>query len=465
MFDPEGGSNRAGRQNPRKPSNDDPIILNVETDGGDGPQPSSNVPPKRPSDPRITSKPNRPRKPSNGSKIFIGVVLALAIVIGLFFALAQFVTDVMWYSQLGFQSVIWTQLGTRVGLWLAYAVLIAAVGFISATLAIWARPDAADGSTIRVNGDTIEIGKSVSSKSARRIAVVISLIVGLVFGSQFNANWSEILLMFNSQSFGTKDPQFGIDNGFYVFVLPGLKLIMSAVSLLLLAGIIFSIVTHVLMGGIRITIPVNGHGLFHITKRARRQIGIWLMLNMFAWAANQVLGVLSHGERHPPRHVHHGRHHRHPWRDTGPVDYEIPYVGRFRTHRGTCFRSAQGVEGADRGHRLRHRGEPGAYRGLAGAAAALPRQSERAGNGIHLYPAQHRRHPRRVRFGQGEGRTVQGHHRRRGRRIGRFRGIHRSDPPARPADHLPDVQTAAAVQAVLPYTRTAMVWWPPTATR
>ena len=40
MFDPEGGSNRAGRQNPRKPSNDDPIILNVETDGGDGPQPS-----------------------------------------------------------------------------------------------------------------------------------------------------------------------------------------------------------------------------------------------------------------------------------------------------------------------------------------------------------------------------------------------------------------------------------------
>ena len=200
----------------------------------------------------------------------------------------------MWYSQLGFQSVIWTQLGTRVGLWLAYAVLIAAVGFISATLAIWARPDAADGSTIRVNGDTIEIGKSVSSKSARRIAVVISLIVGLVFGSQFNANWSEILLMFNSQSFGTKDPQFGIDNGFYVFVLPGLKLIMSAVSLLLLAGIIFSIVTHVLMGGIRITMPVNGHGLFHITKRARRQIGIWLMLNMFAWAANQVLGVFSH---------------------------------------------------------------------------------------------------------------------------------------------------------------------------
>lgn len=195
----------------------------------------------------------------------------------------------MWYAQLGFQSVIWTQLGTRVGLWVAYALLIAAVGFLSASLAIWARPDAADGSTIRINGDTIEVGKGVSSKSARRVAVVISLIVGLMFGSQFNANWSEILLMFNAQSFGTTDPQFGIDNGFYVFVLPGLKLIVSAVSLLLLAGIIFSIVTHVMMGGIRITMPVHGRGLFHITKRARRQIGIWLMLNMFAWATNQCL--------------------------------------------------------------------------------------------------------------------------------------------------------------------------------
>lgn len=294
MFDPEDGSNSSGK---RKAGNDDPIVLNVQTDGDptfETPRNAGgNVPPRRPSGPRIASRPNKPRK-SNGNKILIGVVLTLAIIIGLFFALAQFITDVMWYDQLGFQSVIWVQLGTRIGLWAAYALLIAAVGFISATLAIRARPDAPDGSSFRINGDTIEVGKGVSSKTARRVAVVISLIVGLVFGSQFNANWSEILLMFNAQSFGTVDPQFGIDNGFYVFVLPGLELIMSAVSLLLLAGIVFSIIAHVLMGGISITMPVNGRGLFHITKRARRQIGIWLILNMFAWAANQILGVFSH---------------------------------------------------------------------------------------------------------------------------------------------------------------------------
>ncbi|WP_428885486.1 UPF0182 family protein [Bifidobacterium dentium] len=291
LFDPSEGANRSDRQ---RSSNDDPIILNVETDGDTTSRSGSSVPPKGPSRPRIARRPNRPRKgASRGNKILIGIVLALAIVVGLFFALAQFITDVMWYDQLGFQSVIWTQLGTRIGLWIAYALLLAGVSFISATLAIRARPDAADGSTIRVKGDTIEIGKGVSSRNARRVAVVVSLIVGLIFGAQFNSNWSEILLMFNAQSFGTTDPQFGLDNGFYVFVLPGLRLIMSAVSLLLLAGIIFSVITHVLMGGIRITMPVNGRGLLNITKRARRQIGIWLMLNMFAWAANQVVGVFS----------------------------------------------------------------------------------------------------------------------------------------------------------------------------
>lgn len=143
MFDPESGPNRSQGQRANKSGNDDPIILNVETDGDNTARSSANMPPRGPSGPRITRQPNRPRKSSNGNKILIGVVLALAIIIGLFFGLAQFITDVMWYAQLGFQSVIWTQLGTRVGLWVAYALLIAAVGFLSASLAIWARPDAA----------------------------------------------------------------------------------------------------------------------------------------------------------------------------------------------------------------------------------------------------------------------------------------------------------------------------------
>lgn len=285
-------------RNRQSNGNDDgePIIINVQADGDDSATPhvdASARPPRRPSGPRITQRPSGPQS-NRGSKILIGVALALVVIVGLFFGLAQFITDLMWYGQLGFQSVVWTQLGTKVGLWIAYALLMALTGFISAVLAIRARPDSADGSTIRINGDVIEIGKGVASKTARRVAVVISLIVGAVFGSQFNANWADVLLMFNAQSFGTTDPQFGLDNGFYVFILPGLELVVSAISMLLFIGIVFSLVSHVLMGGIRLTMPVHGRGILAVTKRARRQIGIWLILNMFAWSARQIVGVFTH---------------------------------------------------------------------------------------------------------------------------------------------------------------------------
>lgn len=77
MFDPESGPNRSQGQRANKSGNDDPIILNVETDGDNTARSSANMPPRGPSGPRITRQPNRPRKSSNGNKILIGVVLRL----------------------------------------------------------------------------------------------------------------------------------------------------------------------------------------------------------------------------------------------------------------------------------------------------------------------------------------------------------------------------------------------------
>lgn len=413
--------------------------------------------------PRLTPRP-LPNGPSKGTKILIGVVLALVVVVGLFFGLSQFITDLMWYGQLGFQNVVWTQLGVKFGLWAAYALLMALVSYVSAWLAIRARPDSSDGSTFRIKDDVIEVGKSFSSKTARRAAVVVSLVVGVMFGSQFNSNWSEILLMFNAQSFGTTDPQFGIDNGFYVFVLPGLRLVMSAVSMLLLMGIVFSVVTHAMMGGIRFTMPVHGRGVLAVTKRARRQIGIWLILNMLAWSARQVIGVFTHltqqGDRitgaaihHRARdhsgHVHHGGHHRDARCVPRRVADALPCVGRRRQAECPRRRGSQGVAYAGDCDRRRAGRLAGAHRRMADAAAAVQGEPERAGDGIHLYPAQHQRHEAGVRARQGEGRTVQGHHQGRVRSAVVRGRIHRADPTARPTGRQPHVQAAAAVEAVL----------------
>ena len=54
--------------------------------------------------------------------------------------------------------------------------------------------------------------------------------------------------MFHNQSFGSVDPQFGLDNGFYVFVLPGLRMLVSAFTLLMFVALVFSVATHVRHG-------------------------------------------------------------------------------------------------------------------------------------------------------------------------------------------------------------------------
>lgn len=225
--------------------------------------------------------------------LFVAIVIAIAFVVAIVFGLSKFITDCMWYAQLGFESVIWIQLAAKVGVWVLYAVLMSAFGYLSAALAIKARPTNADGSYIRVRGNVIDLKHGISSKVALHAAGIVSLIVGAIFGFQFYNHWVQILLMFNAQPFGIKDPQFGIDNGFYVFVLPGLRLFVRAFVLLLVVSLIFSIVSHLLMGGIRFTMPVAGNGILNITNRARRQIAIWFMLVILSWAVLQILDMFS----------------------------------------------------------------------------------------------------------------------------------------------------------------------------
>ena len=335
FFDPFFGAGHGTRRSQSQSNDDDPIVINIETDGE---PPHSNAAGGNgtPRSPRITRKPAKPHG-NHGRRVAIAVVVAIAVIVALFFAVSSFAADVMWYSQLGFQSVVWTLLGTRVGLWVFYAALMVLVSYIAATLAIRARPDFADGSTIRINGDTIEIGKSVSSRTARRVAVVISLIAGIIFGSKVNANWTEILLMFHNQSFGSVDPQFGLDNGFYVFVLPGLRMLVSAFTLLMFVALVFSVATHVAMGGIRFTMPVHLAGAVDAVLGSEpRALGLFIAHRTGRSIHRR---QLHGGECGHPRHHHHGGTHGRPRRGAVCVAHDHPCIRRRRiASHGECSR-------------------------------------------------------------------------------------------------------------------------------
>lgn len=223
----------------------------------------------------------------------VAIVVAIAFICSIIFGFSTFITDCMWYAQLGFESVIWIQLAAKIGVWALYALLMAAFVYLSAYIAIKKRPGSEDGVYVKEKGNILDTKKGISSKLAMHVAGVVSLIVGAVFGMQFYNHWVQILLMFNYQSFGIKDPQFGFDNGFYVFALPGLRLFTRAFIVLLAVSLLFSVITNALMGAVRITLPVDGKGIFSITKSARRQISAWFMLVIIFWSVLQILDVFA----------------------------------------------------------------------------------------------------------------------------------------------------------------------------
>ncbi len=252
---------------------------------------------KKPKPKKIT-RGKRGGKKREGHSLLRTVAIPFIVlaVVFLFLGLVDFTTDVMWYGQLGYASVIWIQAAIKVGLWLAYAVLAFGVAFFSAWRAIRVRPGDEDGTYFRKEGHgVIELKNGVSSSTARHVALVVALCIGASVGSRFYSNWSEILLLFHARSFGRPDPQFGIDAGFYVFVLPGLSLIASAVGALFVCGFLVSVVMHVMVGGIRFTMPTGlGMGFVDITAKARRQLAVWIVLLGVVFSAQTMLGAFSH---------------------------------------------------------------------------------------------------------------------------------------------------------------------------
>ena len=87
-----------------------------------------------------------PRRPSGGAprarrRSPLGVaIVAVAAVIAALLLLAQFWTEVMWFGQLGFSRVIWTEWGMRAALFAAGFLLMAGSVFWSFTAAYRSRP-------------------------------------------------------------------------------------------------------------------------------------------------------------------------------------------------------------------------------------------------------------------------------------------------------------------------------------
>ena len=142
-------------------------------------------------------------------KIGLGVSIAiLLVVIAGFGGLVNFITDYLWFKEIGYTSVFFKQLFTQLQIGIPAFVIIMVLTYFY--LRVLKR-----GYYKRV--DTVDT-PVVSEKILNRISLGLGAIFGiLVTITVVSELWFQILKFKNSSDFGIQDPIFGLDVSFYIF--------------------------------------------------------------------------------------------------------------------------------------------------------------------------------------------------------------------------------------------------------
>ncbi|WP_404381320.1 UPF0182 family protein [Knoellia locipacati] len=235
-IDPEDADKQSGGSGPRDPGG--PARGPGPGGAGSGP----GVPGRRPGRPGGPGVP--PKRGPLGTTLVILAVLAILALMA-----AGVLTDVWWYDSVGFRDVFLTQLGTRVLLFVAAFVLTAGAVAASLVVAYRSRP-------LRIlpspSAQVLDQYRQVLDPLGRLATVVVPSVLGLLAGAAAMGAWRTFLLWRNAEPFGTKDPQFGLDVGFFVFTLPWLRFLVSFFTVVLLLALLAAAFTHYVYGGLQL---------------------------------------------------------------------------------------------------------------------------------------------------------------------------------------------------------------------
>ncbi|RMI13001.1 UPF0182 family membrane protein [Cellulomonas triticagri] len=235
----------------------------------------------------------RPPRPPRGaaprrrpSPIAITLVVLAVVVLAVLLA-AQLWTEVMWFDQLGFSGVIWTQWLTRAALFVAAFLVMAGAVFASLAIGYRTRPVYAPSNQEQASLDAYR----EAVEPLRRVVLVAGpAVLGLFAGIAASQQWSTVQLWLNATEVGRTDPQWGLDIGFYMFQLPGMRFVVSFLMAVVVLSGIAAVATHYLYGGFRIG---GSSSTPRMTTAARVHLSVVGAVLMVLIAANYFLDRYS----------------------------------------------------------------------------------------------------------------------------------------------------------------------------
>jgi uncharacterized protein len=170
---------------------------------------------------------------------------AFAVVFFFFPTLIGLLTDWWWFQEIGYQIVFTRELTTRLLLFLAAGGLT--FGLLYLNLRLAQRGLVPDPVVLRF-GPTAP--RFDITAALTRLSLPVSLGFGVLAGLAATPAWETVLRFLYRTPFGTSDPIFGRDIGYYVFTLPALSAVIGFLTTLVVISLFLLIPLYRIRGDI-----------------------------------------------------------------------------------------------------------------------------------------------------------------------------------------------------------------------
>ncbi|MDG4793813.1 UPF0182 family protein [Micromonospora sp. WMMD1082] len=186
---------------------------------------------------------------SRRGRVTIGVLVGVFVLFTLLGWGVQAWTDWLWFSEVDYTAVFRGVLVTRLLLFLAAALAMAAIVGGNLWLAQRLRPRIRPHSPEQA---TLERYRMLLGPRLGLWIAAAAAIVGLFAGLSAQSRWNQWLLFLHGGNFGVQDPEFGVDVGFYVFQLPFWRFLLGLGFTAVVLALIGALAVHYLFGGVRL---------------------------------------------------------------------------------------------------------------------------------------------------------------------------------------------------------------------
>ncbi len=171
----------------------------------------------------------------------------------LFVLFTAIFTDLLWFQSVELGSVFSTIMVTRIGLFVAFGLVMALGVGLTMLIAYRMRPDAVG----VASAEQVSLERYRASLRPFHTVVLIGIpaAFGFLAGFSAAAQWQAFLTWRHAKPFGVTDPQFGVDIGFFALKYEFLRFLLGFGFALVIVCLIMAVVTHYVFGGLRLQGP------------------------------------------------------------------------------------------------------------------------------------------------------------------------------------------------------------------